>query len=223
MRSGKRSIAHLALALCLAAAGPAFAQDPKVAIGVDPGLEPIALFTTGIDYTDAAIAPRLARDGEGELIAWDFVDNDRRPFAKLPNETPPNWGGDGTAVVRKLIAGSTGKSVIVVRINPADPASLARALVFVSQTRAKSVAVPMWSALLGEWEPFQKAAAYFSGLEIVVTQCEAATPGHPMYPAAFDLPNLRKVMPANVTPGSLEDAIVEPCRQANAVTASKPQ
>jgi hypothetical protein len=109
-----------------------------------------------------------------------------------------------------------------VRINPADPASLARALVFVSQTRAKVVAVPMWSGALAEWEPFQKAAAHFSGLEIVVAQCEAATPEHPVYPAAFDLPNLRKVMPATATPGSLDDAIVEPCRTANAVTAPKP-
>ncbi len=163
----------------------------------------------------------MARDGEGELIAWDFVDNDRHPFAKSPNETPPNWGGDGTAVVRKLIAGSTGKSVIVVRINPADPASLARALVFVSQTRAKVIVMPMWSGTLAEWEPFQKAATHFSSLEIVVPQCEAATPEYPVYPAAFDLSNVRKVMPANATPGSLEDAIVEPCRQANAVTTPK--
>lgn len=154
------------------AASSAFAQDPTVPPGVDPGLEPIAILTTGLDYTEPAIAARLARDGEGELIAWDFVDNDRRPFAKSPNGTPPNWGGDGTVLVRQWLesAEAVKQSLIAVRINPADPLSLGRALAFVAQTRAKTVAVPMWSERREDWAAFATAAKRFGDLRLVVPE-----------------------------------------------------
>ena len=93
----------LSLLIWFFVSGSANADDPKVPAGIDPGLQPIAILTTGIDYTDPAIAARLARDGEGELIGWDFTENDRRPFAASPNTTPPNWGGDGTVLVRRWL------------------------------------------------------------------------------------------------------------------------
>ena len=58
------------------------ASEPKVPAGLDPGGTAIAILGDGIDYTKPVIAKRLARDGEGDLIAWDFVDNDIRPYAK---------------------------------------------------------------------------------------------------------------------------------------------
>jgi hypothetical protein len=89
------------LALAFAVASAAFAQKPaakpRVPPGVDPGGIAIAIIGGGIDYTRPEIAARLARDGEGEIIGWDFIDDDRRPFERcgsrvaLPgycNETP---------------------------------------------------------------------------------------------------------------------------------------
>ena len=68
----------LATATFALAAGPA--KKPPVPPGVDPGGVLIALIGDGVDYTRPDIAARLARDGEGEIIGWDFVDGDRRPY-----------------------------------------------------------------------------------------------------------------------------------------------
>ena len=201
------------------AASSVFAQDPKVPPGVDPGLEPIAILTTGLDYTDPAIAARWARDGEGELIGWDFVDNDRRPFAKSPNGTQPNWGGDGTVLVRQwLTTGEAVKqSLIAVRINLADPVSLGRALAFVAQTRAKSVAVPMWSERREDWDAFAIAAKRFNGLTLIVPSCAGAALGAVQYPAALDLPNLRRVAQGADTSKGLEVMVLQSCRAVSPV------
>jgi hypothetical protein len=55
-------------------------SDPPVPPGRDPGGVAVAIIGPGIDYTQPDIAARLARDGEGEIIGWDFADNDRLPF-----------------------------------------------------------------------------------------------------------------------------------------------
>lgn len=198
---------------------PALAQDPKVPPGIDPGLEPVAILTTGLDYTEPAIAARLARDGEGELIGWDFVDNDRRPFAKSPNGTPPNWGGDGTVLVRQWLNTGEGakQSLIPVRINLADPVSLGRALTFVAQTRAKTVAVPMWSERREDWDAFTIAAKRFAELTLIVPRCAGGPPASRQYPAALDLPNLRRVAQDAVASNGLEVMVLQSCRPVSPV------
>ncbi len=81
----KLRAASFALAAALAAT-PALAADPPVPIGQDPGGTAVAIISTGIDYTIPEIAKSLARDGEGEIIAWDFVDGDNRPYAKSASD-----------------------------------------------------------------------------------------------------------------------------------------
>lgn len=85
--------AYAALALALVSLiALAFAQTrkdkPRVPAGVDPGGVSIAIIGSGIDYTRPEIAARLARDGEGELVGWDFIDNDRRPFEDCVQSVP---------------------------------------------------------------------------------------------------------------------------------------
>ncbi len=194
----------------------AHAQDPKVPPGVDPGLEPIAVFTTGLDYTAPALASRLARDGEGELIAWDFVDSDRRPFAKSPNATLPEWGGDGTVALGQYLASADGArlSVIPVRIDLADAASFGRALAFVSQTRAKVAVVPVWNGQRDLWEPFRLAAERFAGLTLMVPECAGPASQRPRYPADLALANLKRVVAGTPNPSALDRLVLTPCGPA---------
>lgn len=73
----------------LAAVCMAFAQGarkPAPLPGVDPGGVMIALVGPGIDYTRPGLAERLARDGEGEIIGFDLVNRDRRPFCRVECE-----------------------------------------------------------------------------------------------------------------------------------------
>jgi hypothetical protein len=62
------SLASIILLSPLSSLAQTAADKPKVPPGRDPGGFAIALFSTGVDYTDPAVANCLARDGEGELI-----------------------------------------------------------------------------------------------------------------------------------------------------------
>jgi subtilisin family serine protease len=75
-----RNVFASLFALLVSGAAIAAPVDPPVPPGVDPGGVAVAIIGQGVDYTQPDIAARLARDGEGEIIGWDFVDNDRRPF-----------------------------------------------------------------------------------------------------------------------------------------------
>lgn len=193
-----RCAAALIVMISAAKVSPALAADPLVPYMPNPGGTPVALLSSGLDYTDPAIAGRLARDGEGEMIGWDFAENDARPYVKSANDTPAAWGGDGTALARRLIGTSPAQppvSLIPIRINPADPVTVAKALAFAAQTPARTVIVPASSESTADWEPFRLAAEHFKQLLIVVPASASAqaTGSASGYPAAFRLANVLAV------------------------------
>ena len=157
--------------------------------GLDPGGVAIALIGTGIDYTLPQVARRLARDGEGEPIAWDLEDKDRKPFDKSKGGTRPEWGGDGT-LVASLLLGTPTLRLVPVRVDASDPVSLARAIAFVAQTPARVAVVPMWGTTRADWEPFRQAAVRFKDVLLVVP---AGTGAELVYPAALGLDNVLAV------------------------------
>jgi hypothetical protein len=162
------------------------AEKPPVPPGRDPGGSAVALIGTGIDYTLPQIAPRLARDGEGELIGWDLQDQDRRPFDQSRGTAPSEWGGDGT-LLASLIVGAPTVRLVPVRVDPSDPVELARALAFVAQTPARVAVVAMGSPSRPHWEAFRQAAQRFKDVLVVV-------PAEPVYPAALGLDNVLAVI-----------------------------
>jgi hypothetical protein len=166
------------------------AEKPPVPPGRDPGGSAVALIGTGIDYTLPHITPRLARDGEGELIGWDLQDQDRRPFDQSKGTAPPEWGGDST-LLASLIVGAPAVRLVPVRVDPSDPVELARALAFVAQTPARVAVVAMASPSRPHWEAFRQAAQRFKDLLVVVP----AVPAEPAYPAALGLDNVLAVAP----------------------------
>jgi hypothetical protein len=180
-------------------AQPAIGQlgKPRLPPGQDPGGVAIAILCTGIDYTIPDIAQRLARDGEGELIGWDLVSGDNRPFNANAADTSSAWGGDPNALVK--VIGRPGRRVVPVRIDTSDPASLAAAVSFIRQTPARIVVVPMWTRHDGEWAAFGAAIATAAGLLFIV-----AAPGEgigPAWPAAFGHSNVL-VVGAAANPGA---------------------
>lgn len=187
-------------ALVCSTTAPASAADPRVPAGTDPGGIAIALVGDGIDYTDPEIAPRLARDGEGELIGWDFVDNDRFPYApQTKSPSAPN----GTALARRLIKVYRQSRLVPVRVPSMEPAVLANVIQLLARTPARIVAMPAWGDDRAKWEPFRQAAAQASGLLLVVAGGDAGTlGGHaPAWPAAFRLDNVVAASPAAFHPG----------------------
>lgn len=163
------------LSFCAANTGSAQAADPKVPPGQDPGGPALALIGGGVDYTSADIAHRLARDGEGEPISWDLIDNDRTAFAraiaKEQNSAPVEKGAaddkrgassesalanssgtnldpsaqvvnhDDTRSAELLLSAYTKARLIPVRLPPADPHALAKAIAFATGTPARIIAI----------------------------------------------------------------------------------
>ena len=217
-----RSIGLLAATLLLCGAAAAQDKKPPVPAGKDPGGVAVALLTTGIDYTRPAVAQRLARDGEGDLIGWDMAEGDNRPFDRSAGRISADWGGDGTALAQQF--GIGGRRIVPVRIDPASPASLARAVAFIARTPARIVVVPMSTQTASDWEAFRQAAAHFSDLLFVIA---AGDEGHdidqsPVWPAALDLPNALVVTAPVPGPGNPEAAPNFGARSVHAlVTATR--
>lgn len=109
----------------------AIAEDPALKAGKDPGGTAVAVMADGFDYTRSELAKVLARDGEGEAIAWDAVDGDHRPFAR-------EGGGTDVAVAA---AARGGVRIVAVRVAAGDRASLAKGVAFVAGTPARIVLV----------------------------------------------------------------------------------
>src|SRR5262245_7664271 len=174
-------------------------KKPPLPPGRDPGGVAIALLTTGIDYTLSNVARGLARDGEGELIGFDLVDRDNRPFGDSSRaQTPPHWGGDGTTLAGNILDPTIGARLVPVRVDPREPASLARAVAFIARTPARIVVLPMWGPRKEDWQPFRQAAEHFPQLLFVVAAGDDGKDldKEPVYPAAFALPNVLVVTAA---------------------------
>lgn len=211
IRTGATVRACLVLAPMLAAAAAlegACAQpggDPRVPAGRDPGGIPVAILGPGIDYRAPEVAGRLARDGEGELIGWDFIDNDARPFEASPDcvtmacsDTAPPDVAPGAVVPSRLLLAEAGASrLIVLKLRDGDRGTLAAAIAFVSRGPARIVPTLVGgTAGAGpDWPLLIEAARRFSNLLFIVPAY-----GPPIDVAGFaDVPvgNLLIVAPAS--------------------------
>lgn len=108
----------------------ALADDPSVPPGRDPGGRAVAWIGEGVDYTAIDIAPKLARDGEGELIGYDFVDQDRKPFAA--SQAPSD-----ISAMRLLFAEGQTATLIPIRIDLTKLDRVAEAIEYAVKTPAK--------------------------------------------------------------------------------------
>jgi hypothetical protein len=181
--------------------GTALAQPdkPRVPPGRHPGGVMVAIATPiGLDYTHPQIAPRLARDGEGELIGWDFQSNDRLPYAPLP--AAPD-GRDPTSLAAIVLREAGATSLVPVRTPKPSLMDAPRTLVFLAQTPARIVLCLDAGGRRADWETFAAAASHFKQLLIVVP---AARKADAAYPAAWRMASMLVVGGAHVSGGIIE-------------------
>lgn len=204
-------VTALAVLVCLALVaeppGAAGSGEPRVPPGRDPGGVPVALIGPGIDYRVAEIAQRIARDGEGDLIGWDFIDNDLKPFEPepaCPIQTCSTADDAWRANPARLLLGEAGASkLIVLRTKEGDRGALAAAISFASRSPARiiptlAVGGPPEAAAgtpAGpDWQLMIEAARRFSNLLFIVP-----AHGPPIAVPGFDdlaIGNLLIVAPA---------------------------
>lgn len=176
------------MALLLVVSAAIAAGKPKVPPGVDPGGVAVALVGPGVDYTQSALAGRLARDGEGELIGWDFRSNDRAPWEAPTAE--PGGGRPGTAVAGILLREAPGA-----RLMPISPSGDARSLAGVAELLGR---LPVRLALVmvasekrDDWERLALVARRQEHLLLIIAAGDdgADLESTPRYPAALGLGN----------------------------------
>lgn len=125
------------LIIAAIATAQAASGDPAVPPERDPGGMPVAIIGRGLDYTDPAIAQRLTRDGEGEITGYDFLDNDRRPYAR---DSDDNAASD-TKSARIILAEGQATSLIAVRTDVSDASSLAKAIGFAAKSPTRIIVI----------------------------------------------------------------------------------
>jgi len=180
MISRRAFVAGTSMAFVVPTVAVASARKPKLPPGRDPGGVAVALIGPGTDYTDPMIAARLARDGEGDLIGWDFIDNDNRPFA-----VGESWVADP----RSLVDLAPSARFIPIRVPRSHPAVRQRALLFALQTPARIVLFAERFLQSGEIESVRAMAqAAQPVLVIAAGDAPAASPAGNLlllpYPAA---------------------------------------
>lgn len=150
---------------------PAAAQglrEPSVPPADDPGGITVALLGDGADYTDPVIAGCLARDGEGDPIAWDFTDDDLRPYAA---------DGPGTADATSLCRDKPGLRLIVVKELPGDPSAFGHMMVFAARTPARIVVWPDGHPKRSDWRILGDASRQFPNLLFIAPAPPLPPPG----------------------------------------------
>jgi hypothetical protein len=174
----RRTAAGVAIATLLdPAATLAQSRKPRVPPGLDPGGVAVAIAdTAGIAYTDPWIARRLARDGEGELIGWDFVDNDRRPFAER--------AASRVTALAELLLAEAGNVRLVPFRTRLETIPLGRLMVSTGQGPARALLLLASSNRREDWAAFAEAAAHFRHVLTIVPAGGAA------YPAGLGLDTL---------------------------------
>lgn len=199
---------------------PANAADPKVPPGQDPGGTAIALIGGGVDYTSDKIAPRLARDGEGELIGWDAVDNDHTPFpggadgeaanretdkARPSSGQPPR---NDTELAALMLSAYAKGRLVPIRIPRDDAQALAKAIAFVAGTPARIVtiaqpldSVPLRLVVRQASERFRDHLFVVAGFG----EGAASESGEPL-PSLMNLANVLVVAALDEVKGSSVDA-----------------
>ena len=85
-------------AVIVSAPSLAGVNEPAMPAGKDPGGVAVAIIDSGVNYTLKQITPRLARDPQGNLIGYDFHDNDHCPFDVVPGQKPDAGRHHGTRV-----------------------------------------------------------------------------------------------------------------------------
>jgi hypothetical protein len=204
----RRLIAASSFAALLlsAVSGAATAQsrDPTYPPGLDPGGVAVAVFPEAIDYTAPDIVRRLARDGEGDVIAWDFLDNDPRPFGP----TDPR--------IADLLAMSDAIRLVVGRQSTADPARAARLTAFAVRTPARILLVWDTAPNQPDWRLFLEGVSRFPDRLFVVPRWPNAT-----YDSVGALANLIVAAPRGAgKPGDVEITVPAGEEEKRAMTAA---
>lgn len=166
--------------------------NPPVPEGQDQGGVRVALFDSGLAYDLELFAQRLARDGDGRALGYDFAEEDVQPYDGNTARSPFFPIRHGTPVASILAREAPGAALIPYRFDPDDMTDMARIVEAAAEAGAKIISMPMGSNDSDDWEAFAAAAQERPELLFIVS---AGNDGRdldrqPLYPASLPLENI---------------------------------
>jgi hypothetical protein len=173
--------------------------DEPVPPGAPPPGVPGVVVDSGVNYTLEPIARRLARDGDGRSLGWDYWDDDPRPFDSHPSRSPFLPRRHGTPTASVLLDDAPVATLVPMRYPRPD---MSRMAALVDDAAGHGVGIVNLSLGGGEaapWRAFEAAARSHPGILFVAS---AGNEGRdldrdPVYPAALALENLVTVTSAD--------------------------
>lgn len=192
VEAAARFLVAVILVAGLRTSAAASEREPPVPPGTDPGGVAVALIDTGVNYTLPAFAGRLARDGEGRILGFDFHDNDAKPFDLAPGQPAANGRRHGTSVASVLLREAPRARLIPYRYRQPFSENLAEIVAHIARGPARIVSMSFGGYKREEWEPLARAIAAHPELLFIISSGNEGRNVDlaPIYPAAFALPNV---------------------------------
>jgi len=152
----------------------------------------IALVDTGVNYTLKKLKNNIAINNEGELLGYDFWDEDEFPFDNDPRRNPFYPRHHGTTIFSVLKNEAPDIKTAIYRFPALKMCKFKNLIEEISKNSFKIVNLSMGSTNKKDWECFLSAAKKYSNLIFVVSagNNKQNIDINPIYPASFDLKNI---------------------------------
>ena len=159
----------------------------------------VAHIDTGINYLLKGVFERLARNERGEIIGWDFWEEDPFPFDIDFPRSPFFPIRHGTAVASIFLREAPNASIVPYRYPRKTMQKFSKIFDALAIANLKIVMLPMGSRSHKDWKEFRKMALKHSEILFIVS---AGNDGvnideEPLFPASFSLKNMIVVTSSN--------------------------
>ncbi len=175
-------------------------NPPLPDTGKSDGLR-VALIDSGVNYQLDEIARSLAVDANGDPIGYDYWDNDNTPFDANPARSWFFIQRHGTRTASILLREAPDIALVPYRYPRPDMSRMTQLIEHAAANSIRIIGMPLGSNNHSEWAAFSKAVDTHPEILFVVS---AGNNGrdidlNPVYPAAFDHPNIIVVTSADDT------------------------
>ena len=169
----------------------------------------VGMVDSGVNYRLAEINRRLARDGNGQLIGYDFWEMDDLPYDSHPVSSGFFVQRHGTRSASLLLREAPRIELVPYRYPRPDMSRMQALVEHASAHQVSILGMPLGSNRVEDWTSFARAAREHPQMLFIVS---AGNNGRdidtlPVFPAALDLENMLVVTSA--------DDFVQPAERTN--------
>ena len=165
--------------------------DPEAAAGDAGPTVPVAMVDAGVNYLLPEIRDRLARDGDGAILGFDFWDMDARPFDANPVRSPFFPQRHGTRTASLVVREAPVARIVPYRYPRPDMRRMTELVEDAAEAGVVIFNLALGSNRREDWEAFAAAAAAHPGMLFVISAGNNGRDidSQPVYPAALELDN----------------------------------